>query len=76
MGVSPMNRHQVRAGEFRALADAATASAAASVLAHVREKFERSAEVWTKLAENEERQDEATHVYRGAAPLVSADETG
>ena len=62
-----MNRRQIKADEFRALADAAAASAAASDLAHVREKFTRAASVWTELANDEDRQDEATHVFRGLA---------
>jgi hypothetical protein len=66
-----MNKRQIKADEFRELANAATASAAATNLAHVREKFTRAASVWTQLADDEERREEATHVLRGGAPRAS-----
>ena len=49
------NRHAARAAEYRVIAAQALSSAETSGLAHVREKFERSAQVWTEMAEADER---------------------
>ena len=43
-------KRDVRAAEYRRLADAASALAQSSPLFHVREKHERAAERWTALA--------------------------
>lgn len=69
-----VNKRLVKANEFRVLADAAAVSAAASELAHVREKFERACDVWTKLADDEERREEAAHLRlgQGKAAVASA----
>ena len=45
-----MRTREVRAAEYRSLALAADFLAAASPLAHVREKHERAAARWTTLA--------------------------
>jgi hypothetical protein len=62
-----MSKRQIKADEFRVLANDASAAAANTKLDHVREKFERSAAVWTKLADNEEGREAATHVPLGKA---------
>lgn len=49
------NRHAARAAEYRVIAAQALSAAETSGLAHVREKFERSAQVWTEMAEADER---------------------
>jgi hypothetical protein len=49
------NRHATRAAEYRVIAAQALSSAETSGLAHVREKFARSAQVWTEMAEADER---------------------
>jgi hypothetical protein len=50
-----MRKKQVRAAEYRLLAQAADALAEASPLAHVREKHEQAAARWTELALLDER---------------------
>ncbi len=50
-----MMKREIRAAEYRDKAMAASLLAEASVLAHVREKHERAAAVWSGLAEMEER---------------------
>ena len=58
------NRHAVRAAEYRAIAAQALSSAETSGLAHVREKFTRSAQVWTEMAEAHERRAHSAEAAR------------
>jgi hypothetical protein len=53
-GPKAPNRHEVRAAEFRAFASDARRAGEAAGLQHVREKFERSARVWSDLADGED----------------------
>ena len=50
-----MLKREIRAADYRDKAQNASLLAEASVLAHVREKHERAAAVWSGLAEMEER---------------------
>lgn len=50
-----MQKREIRAADYRDKAVAAARLAEASVLAHVREKHERSAAVWSGLADLEDR---------------------
>jgi hypothetical protein len=68
-----MNKRQIKADAFRVLAHAAATSAAACGLGHEREKFERAAAVWTKLADDEERRAAARPVYLGRARAAASD---
>jgi hypothetical protein len=68
-----VNKQQIKADAFRVLAHAAAMSAAASGLGHEREKFERAAGVWTKLADDEDRRGAARQVYLGRARAVASD---
>jgi hypothetical protein len=50
-----MSKSLIRAADYRDKARNAAVLAGASVLAHVREKHERAAAVWSGLADLEER---------------------
>jgi hypothetical protein len=50
-----MPKNLIRAADYRDKAQAASALAGSSALAHVREKHERAAAVWSGLADMEER---------------------
>jgi hypothetical protein len=50
-----MTKSLIRAADYRDKAHNASVLAGASALAHVREKHERAAAVWTGLADMEER---------------------
>ncbi|MGA0599379.1 hypothetical protein ACO2Q3_01595 [Caulobacter sp. KR2-114] len=56
--MSDMRNRQVRATEYRRLADVAGALAEASPLAHVREKHARAAASWAALAQISEHATE------------------
>lgn len=53
-GAAGINRHLVRAAEYRAIAAGSMTAAEASELPRVREKLLRSAQVWTAMAEADE----------------------
>jgi len=51
----PLLKRKIRAEDYRDKARNASVLAGASALAHVREKHERAAAVWSGLADMEER---------------------
>lgn len=67
--MTPVEKRAVRAAEYRRLAQAASVTAEASVLDHVREKHEQAAAQWEALALLDERpaQPSAASAHPGKA---------